>query len=389
MTRMTATHGTGGANQADVADHNARLVLTVLRQAGALPGADLARRTGLSPQGISTILRRLETDGLLSRGAPLRGQVGKPRVPVSIAPEGGLAFGLKIGRRSTEIVLADLTGRIRARREARHDYPLPDAATGFVRAATLDLMAEAREQGLDPDRICGLGVAMPFEIWEWGEHLGAPDHAFGAWRSFDLQAALAAICPWPVAIRNDVTSAARAELALGPERSERDWAYLFVGAFVGGGVVIDGRVRDGRRGNAGALGSLSTCLAGGTGQLIDAASLYLLERAAVANGRAAVLPPDALSDPGPALEGWLDGAARALAQAALDACSVIDFETVVIDGALPPPVRAELVRRVVDAMGRLDQRGLMPPAIAEGTLGASARALGAALAPLEMRYFLG
>ena len=369
--------GTGGANQSGVADHNARLVLTVLRHAGPLPGAELARRTGLSPQGISTILRRLEADGLLLRGAPLRGQVGKPRVPLSIAPEGGLAFGLKIGRRSLEMVLADLTGQVRARREERHAFPLPGPTTAFVARSVEELVADARAQGLDPGRICGLGVAMPFEIWEWADHLGAPEEAFSAWRDFDLAGSLSEACPWPVAVRNDVTSAARAELALGPARPERDWAYFFVGAFVGGGVILDGRVRDGRQGNAGALGSLSTCLPEGAGQLIDAASLYLLGE------------PGQIEADGPALDRWLDRASGALAQAALDACSVIDFEAVVIDGALPPALRVELVRRAGKALGRLDRRGLILPALHEGTLGAPARALGAALAPLEQRYFLG
>ena len=380
MEGIAADGGTGGANQSGVADHNARLVLTVLRHAGPLPGAELARRTGLSPQGISTILRRLEADGLVERGAPLKGRVGKPRVPLSISPPGGLSFGLKVGRHSLELVLTDLTGRCRARREAPHSYPMPEATIDFVGKTVGELLPEAKAQGLDPARICGIGVAMPFEIWEWAEHLGAPEAEFASWRGFDLAAALGSVCPWPVAIRNDVTSAARAELALGPARPERDWAYLFVGAFVGGGVVLDGRVRDGRQGNAGALGSLSTCLPDRTGQLIDAASLYLLGQP----------DPSKRLSPGDALVArWLDGAADALAQAVLDACSVIDFEAVVIDGAMEEPVRAELVRRVGEAIGVLDRRGLVVPQLREGTLGAPAKALGAAIAPLEQRYFLG
>lgn len=384
MEPVLAIGGAGGANQAGLAEHNARLVLTVLRHGGPLPGAELARRTGLSPQGISTILRRLEGDGLVLRGAPLKGQVGKPRVPLSIAPEGALSFGLKIGRRSLEIVLADLTGKVRARREERHPYPLPAATTAFAARAARELLEDGARQGLDPARVCGMGVAMPFEIWEWGGHLGAPEREFAAWRGFDLGAALRETAPWPVALRNDVTSAARAELALGPARPERDWAYLFVGAFVGGGVVLDGRVRDGARGNAGAFGSLSICLPGRTGQLIDAASLYLLDpEAGPTPGAGATLRQH------PGWAGWLDATSSALAQAALDACSVIDFEAVVIDGAMDPESRAELVERVRGAIGTLDRRGLVLPAIREGTLGAQARALGAAIAPLEQRYFLG
>lgn len=378
MEIITGTGGTEGANQSGVADHNARLVLTVLRHGGPLPGAELARRTGLSPQGISTILRRLEADGLVERGESLRGRVGKPRVPLSIAPEGALAFGLKVGRRGLELVVADLRGQVRARREVLHSYPLPGKTVSFVQGAVPELMEDVEAQGLDPARVCGLGVAMPFEIWEWTEHLGAPEEEFQAWRGLDVRSALEAVCPWAVSIRNDVTSAARAELALGPSRPERDWAYFFVGAFVGGGVVLDGRIRDGGRGNAGALGSLSVCGPAGTQQLIDAASLYLLGED----------PWGPEGTPPGAQDAWLDRTAGALAQAALDACSVIDFEAVVIDGAMPAALRADLVQRTVAAMERLDRRGLLLPAVQEGTIGAPARALGAAMAPLEMRHFL-
>ena len=378
-----------GANQSGLADHNARLILTVLRREGALPGADLARRTGLSPQGISTILKRLEGDGLVRRGEPIRGQVGKPRVPLSLAPEGALALGLKIGRRSLEMVLLDLTGAIRARREQRHDYPLPGPTVAFARRMAAELVAEGESAGLDPDRICGLGVAMPFDLWKWRDHLGAPAGSFDAWRTLDLAAELSHLGPWPITLRNDVTSATRAELALGPARAERDWAYLFIGAFVGGGVVIDGRVRDGRRGNAGALGSLSVRLPdGGEGQLIDAASLYLLERAVAGAGAKGEMPADGWERFGKPLETWLDRTARALAQAALDACAVVDFQKVVVDGAVPPAVRAALVGRIAAILPGLDHRGLLLPEIEAGTLGSSARAIGAAIAPLEMRHFL-
>ena len=59
--------------------------------------------TGLSPQTISIIMNQLTVDGLLRRGNPLRGKVGQPLVPYSLDPEGALAFGLKIGRRSVDL----------------------------------------------------------------------------------------------------------------------------------------------------------------------------------------------------------------------------------------------------------------------------------------------
>ena len=55
----------GGANQIRVRAHNERLVLSLVRRHGALSKADIARRTGLSAQTVSVIMRALEKEGLL------------------------------------------------------------------------------------------------------------------------------------------------------------------------------------------------------------------------------------------------------------------------------------------------------------------------------------
>ena len=54
------TRLSGGVNQSGVRDHNERLILSVIRTHGSLPGADIAKLTGLSPQTVSIILRKLE-----------------------------------------------------------------------------------------------------------------------------------------------------------------------------------------------------------------------------------------------------------------------------------------------------------------------------------------
>ena len=90
-----------GTNQSGVRDHNERLVLSILRRDGALAKADIARRTGLSAQTISVIMRALEEDGMLLRDAPRRGKVGQPSVPMRLNPDGAYFFGGMIGRRWT------------------------------------------------------------------------------------------------------------------------------------------------------------------------------------------------------------------------------------------------------------------------------------------------
>ena len=359
-----------GVNQSVSAQHNARLVLTILREAGALPGNVIATRTGLSAQTVSTISARLEAAGLVRRTAALRGRVGKPRVPLALDPDGSCAMGLKVGRRNVELAVVDLCGAIRARRQTLWSAPSPARLEVFLEDAVPDALDGARRAGLDVSRLCGVGVAMPWQVWAWNDGGMAIAHK-AAWAEYDLEAALARRTHVPVWLRNDVTCAARAELAWGPARAERDWAYFHIDAFIGGGVVIDGRVRDGRQGNAGAFGSLSSRAGGAVTQLIDCASLPMKEP----------------SDPSEAAR-WLDGAGAALAQAALDVCAVLDFEAVVIDGAFPATLRNRLADRVRDEIRSLDTRGLIVPTVTVGHLGADAPALGAAAVALEQAHFI-
>ncbi len=379
-----------GVNQQGLRDHNERLILSTLQRHGPLPGSDLARAAGLSAQTVSVILRGLEGAGLIRRGEPQRGRVGKPRVPMSLDPEGAFSVGLKIGRRSADLVLADIAGGVRRQLHTTYRWPVPADVFRFLREG---LAAFGRD--MTPDamaRIAGIGIAKPYEIWDWHEAIGAPEGALDVWRDVDYAAEAARFSELPVHLDNDGTAACRAEHIYGRGREFRDFAYFFVGSFIGGGIVLNHSVFEGAYGNAGAFGSLLVRGPEGSDrQLIDTASLFLLEEALVG----ADLPTDRLwtqpQDWGglaQALDPWIEATAGQLARAAISVCAVIDFEAVLIDGAFPPDVRACLVEGIRREVGRLDRRGLSPVRIEEGRVGGNARALGAATAPILARYLL-
>ena len=75
-----------GTSQSGMRAYNERLVLSLVRRHGALSKTDIARMTSLSAQTVSVIMRQLEADGLLLRRDPVRGKVGQPSVPMSLAP---------------------------------------------------------------------------------------------------------------------------------------------------------------------------------------------------------------------------------------------------------------------------------------------------------------
>ncbi len=380
-----------GTNQSGMRDHNERLVLSLVREKGSLAKSDIARMTGLSAQTVSVIMRELEEEGLLLRQAPLRGRIGQPSIPMSLNPDGAYFIGLKIGRRSAELVLIDFLGSLRAMLRQSYRYPTARETVNFVETG----MAELQQSLSDGERrrIAGLGIAMPFELWNWVDAAGAPREVMDEWRHRDIRAEVQALCTFPVYLQNDATSACGAELVFGTGGSGRDFVYFYIGAFAGGGIVLNGRIYSGTTGNAGALGSMPVPGANGRpAQLIDIASVAALEKALNAKGVEAShlwTSPEDWGEIGAELDLWIDSAASALAYAIVSASAVIDFEEAVIDGWMPTEVRRRLVGEVARALGKVDAEGLKLPSVREGTVGIHARALGGASLPLSERFLIG
>ena len=378
----------GGANQVRVRAYNERLVLSLVRLYGALSKADIARRSGLSAQTVSVIMRVLEKEGLLSRGAPVRGRVGQPSIPMHLNADAVYSFGLKMGRRSADLVLMDFVGRIRMQLHRTYAYPLPEEILAFVTSGIQEL--EDRLDDKQRGRIAGLGIAAPFELWNWAEEVGAPAGAMEVWRDVDQQAHKAARVSHPVFMQNDATSACGAELVFGVGPSYPDFVYFFIGSFIGGGIVLNSAIFSGRTGTAGAIGPLPVRGKNGeTMQLLEIASIFVLENMLRERG----IDPEPLwysaddwVDFGEPMETWIQDSAKALAQAIVAAASIVDFSAAVIDGGFPQWVRSRVVQATIDEAAKLDLQGVVMPEIIEGAVGAQARAIGGASLPIFARY---
>ena len=149
-------------------------------------------------------------------------------------------------------------------------------------------------------------------------------------------------------------------------RQARDFIYFYIGAFAGGGIVLNGRLyrrsdRQCRRAgfNAGARARRQA----------DAADRRRLDRHAGKGAQCARRRGFASVDfaartgatSAPSSTDWIATASQALAYAIVAASSVIDFEAAVIDGWMPLTVRRRLVDAVVEAIGRIDVEGLQAP----------------------------
>lgn len=165
---------------------------------------------------------------------------------------------------------------------------------------------------------------------------------------------------------------------------------MFFNAFIGGGIVLNSSVFFGRQGNAGGFGSLR--VPGGSpgkDRLVDSASLSAFEdMVQEASGDPTLVAADEwvwAAFPTEA-KAWIDTCARGLADSVISSPSVIDFDSIIIDGAFPDEVRRAVVAAVRSELDKGDFQGVGRPRIEAGKLGGAARAIDAATLPMCEDY---
>lgn len=383
-------YGTNGATPSRTRNHNERLVLSVVKNEGQVASSQIARLTSLSAQTASIITRSLEADGMLLRGEPQKGRVGKPTVPILLNPEGALAYGLRIGRRGADLILMNIVGEVVAKRATKYSYPMPETIDGFVRES-MQSIGEHLPTHLH-SRIVGIGVATPFGLWKKAEAAGAPEDVLAVWRAYDFGASFAAFTDLPVLLANDASMGCSGELMFGAASELSDFLYFYVGAFVGGGIVMDGQVFFGRNGNAGAFGTLMVgSISEQPNQLVNSASIYTLERDLTAQAGHEVRlrdDSDQWSITDPLVDAWVSQTARALATGAVSAAAVVDVDTIVVDGNFPGTIKDAILTRMRAAFEQLDTQEISQITVHAGRLGRSAAAMGAAYQPILAAHFL-
>ena len=382
-----------GSNQTGMRQFNERVVLQAMRLHGSLPKAELARITKLSAQTVSLIIDRLSQDALVHKLAPLRGKIGQPSVPIALNPDGALSIGVKIGRRSLDILLLDFVGTVRMRASLAYSFPEPEPVFQMI-CTQVQLMKTELGPTL-AHRLQGIGVAAPLSLSSWQHLLGIKPGQATRWDRIDIAARIAQDTGLPVQLAKDTAAACVAELVSGRGRSIKSFLYMFIDTFIGGGLVIDSHLHAGLHGNAGAIGSMPMGLAiqgqgaAAPAQMLSTASLRTLETLyehaaldpnAAYDERALQAPWEKYS------EEWLEQAAAGIAMTINNATCLLDLEGIIIDGSFCRAMLERLMLRIEAAMGHYHWEGIARPTALTGTIGPDARALGGALLPLYANF---
>lgn len=382
-----------GSNSVKLRQYNERFVLQALRHQREASKSDLARVAHLTPAAVADIIDGLEQAGFVRQVGKRLGKRGSPSILYALNPTRLYSIGIKIGRRAMAAVMLDFTGEICARMEQEYDFPDPARVRRAGNAAIADFRAQAsRAPGAS---IAGLGIAAPYFLGGWSEELGFPEDLGSRWHSLDLADFFEIGEDIPVFVENDATTAAHAELALGSGSRFRDFMHISIDTFIGGGLVMDGKVHTGPHGNSAALGPLPvspsklTSIAARPARyagLLHRASIYVLMNHLRAHGveitRVRALDPLLEAARLPVQE-WLGDCAGALVEAIIAITSVIDLEAIIIDSILPRNLHLDLLAQVQSGFGQASAIGIVAPEILGGRFGAQASPVGAATLPVS------
>jgi predicted NBD/HSP70 family sugar kinase len=242
-----------GANQYDLGSFNEAVIIETIRLAGIISRTEISRRTGLTQQSVSRILRILLQQGLLVEEAQERAErLGKPRTPVRLRSNAAHAVGIHIDPELLTVAVVDLDGAI-VRRETV-DLSADLDAVRLVDLVAATVTAAVSISQVDAASVLGVGVAVPGPINADGTLLDLPLQP--AWRGLEIRQLLQQRLNHPVLVEKDGTAAAMGELWIGRSARARDFAYLYLGTGVGSGLILNGSIYRGGTANAGEFGQL-------------------------------------------------------------------------------------------------------------------------------------
>lgn len=383
---------------------NTAALVTELRAGGALSRADLARRTGLAKQTVSTIVGQLLRDGVareVGLDAPDR-VGGRPATLVEYAADRAFVAGVELGVGRTRVVLADALGSpvgevaVDGVRAGRRTPP------GTVLDAVVDALAGVANEIGATGHVRAVGVSVTGLVQpSTGTCVLAPNLG---WRHVRVAALLDERLRrqgWtvPVQVRGAAQASLIAEHREGAAVGVDDVVLLFEDEGVGAAVIEAGRLVEGADGTAGELGHCpwpgaeGRCGCGRRGCVETLASGPALRRAVQrstqqSSGRRIRLRPgvptlEALTELDP---GLVDVSAREAGQVLGTAASWLVAVTaprlVLLSGALAGAPAA--YREGIDSvLARPALDGGEPPPVRLGMLGHDASLRGAVLLALD------
>ncbi len=358
---------------------NQKRILDVIWRKGPVARVEISRLTHLSSMSVTRITKELDDFGLLVEDVHRTGARGQPVRPLLIKADAAYAAGVYFSTKTLQVGLVDLSGALVDSREASLDAGTPQAVAQAANQLILDMLSGGT---LQRNKLVGVGFALPGDFIVDRKRLN--EHAlFPNFGGDDLGQALADEMDFPVFVENDGASAALGERLMGIGQRIQHFLLVHIGHGIGAGLVLDGDLYRGSKGNSGIIGvQFPNDQPRPTGQdlfeVLKAGGIAVEDFNDLANLRPQNCPP---------LQRWIDRAAEQLRHALWITARMLDPEAIIIGGRLPAHLLQELVARIDDE-AFCNEGVLLPrPRVFASSLGSAGGMIGAAAVPLHDCFF--
>ncbi|WP_375432038.1 ROK family protein [uncultured Friedmanniella sp.] len=331
-----------------------RRVFEQLLAASPLTRAAIAARTGISKPTISESVRRLIEAGVVVEDGLQLGGRGRAGTACRLRLDAAAALAVSVGPDGVVVDTFDLLGE----RLAHVEQPVPPPPLeGRELVPILQAAVQAAvRQTPGVIRSCAVSVAGPVDRRN-GALLPLPHAPFlvGEFAAADV---LAGVAP-TVEVDNDVNWAALAERSHGNATDLDDVVLAYLGAGVGGAVMLGGRVVRGATGMAGELAHVRTDGPGGRSRtLVECFAAWDLMRPGSEAIDVSRVRGILLSD-APADRRTGDAIAAAVAGALGSVVALLDPQGVLVGG--PWGSTVGFLQRVTDRMEMSERALVMRP----------------------------
>jgi glucokinase len=233
---------------------NAHGILKLLRECGSCSRADLVRASGLSAPTVTNVVKDLLSADLVEPLGEGQSSGGRPPDMIRFKAERGCLVAVEITARSISFLLTDLNGSELDRQEVSlgRRRTTPEAICAVIGDQLKDLL---RKHKKTRERLLALVAGAP-AITNVDEGTVLSISNLEGWRSVPLRAMLSKIAGCVVILENDTNLAAQGEHYCGAAQSVKDFVFINIGANVGAGIFLDGKIHHGSQWSAGEIAYL-------------------------------------------------------------------------------------------------------------------------------------
>lgn len=246
-----------GAHVPGVGQFNTSVVLELIRRASdGIERATIADRSGLSPQTISNVTRRLIDGGVVSEKAMPANGPGKPPSILALNADSRFAVGIHLDPAVLAVTVMDLNGICVVSAHESVGSTDPQALITDMARLVSDAIANS---GAGFSDVIGIGVATPGPIDAQTGTIRPP--LLPGWDQVPLRDILADLTGFPVLVERDVDAGAIGELWRNPVMD--DFLFVYYGTGLNSAIALDRQIVRGTHHRAGRLAHLWSGPGGG------------------------------------------------------------------------------------------------------------------------------